>query len=458
MSEGKTPPPATGARTVRMDEALADWPSVHRTAAEWDDAAERVVSHLGSRGKSSSVSDEDLVRAPLPSTRGEVQGFAAVERQSEPTPMSHTSSRERDRASLQDLAKLAAGPPSSKTPSSGAFFGTPLPNPPSSDPGDDKRENSGMIDLAAIAAEDSTKAARTEPRKVAPAERPTPAAIDAEAISTMRSGAAVVKAEAQAVRPKSEKKSAVAWVAGSVAVAAVAAGIFFGTHRAQQAAPVAAYARLGAASPSATVVPTSNVSYATALPAADRGVDPSTLPFVAPSVPSLVATGVSGATRATTPLVATGPSAAPSASTLPTPVAAIPAATASALPPSEQSLESLMQQAAGSSPTATPAAAPTTAEAPAPAMGSVPLKPSQGAIQGALGAAMPGARACLGADDAISHATITFQSDGSVQNVAVSGSAAGKPAETCIRSALSRARVTPFAQPTFTASATVRPN
>jgi hypothetical protein len=137
-------------------------------------------------------------------------------------------------------------------------------------------------------------------------------------------------------------------------------------------------------------------------------------------------------------------------------VAAIPAATAA--PTASANLGSLMQQAAGvtSSPTATATATATDDSLPAP--GSVPLKPSQGAIQGSLGAALPSARSCLGPDDPISHATITFKSDGSVQSVGVSGGAAGKPAEGCIRAALSKARVAPFAQPTFTATATVRPN
>ena len=53
---------------------------------------------------------------------------------------------------------------------------------------------------------------------------------------------------------------------------------------------------------------------------------------------------------------------------------------------------------------------------------------------------------------------VTFKSDGTVQSVSVSGGAAGKPAEACIRSALSKARIPPFAQPTFTAPTTVRPN
>jgi hypothetical protein len=116
-----------------------------------------------------------------------------------------------------------------------------------------------------------------------------------------------------------------------------------------------------------------------------------------------------------------------------------------------------MQQAAGvtSAPVAPAATSPDT---PPPAVGSVPMRPSQGALQGALGAVMPSARACLGPDDAISHAAITFGSDGSVVSVGVSGGAAGKPAEECIRAALMKARVAPFAQPTFTGSATVRPD
>ena len=53
---------------------------------------------------------------------------------------------------------------------------------------------------------------------------------------------------------------------------------------------------------------------------------------------------------------------------------------------------------------------------------------------------------------------MTFQSDGSVQSVSVSGGAAGKAAEGCIRAALVKARVQPFAQATYSASTTIRAN
>ena len=90
--------------------------------------------------------------------------------------------------------------------------------------------------------------------------------------------------------------------------------------------------------------------------------------------------------------------------------------------------------------------------------GSVSQKPSQGAVTGALGAVLPGARGCLGPDDAVSRAQVVFGSNGGVQSINVTGGAAGKPAEACIKGALSAAKVPPFAQPTYSATVTVRPN
>lgn len=90
------------------------------------------------------------------------------------------------------------------------------------------------------------------------------------------------------------------------------------------------------------------------------------------------------------------------------------------------------------------------------AAGSVPQKPSQGAVTGAIGAVLPNARACLGPDDPVSRASITFGSTGAVQSVSVSGGAAGKPAEGCIKAALSAAKVAPFAESSYSANVTVR--
>jgi hypothetical protein len=90
------------------------------------------------------------------------------------------------------------------------------------------------------------------------------------------------------------------------------------------------------------------------------------------------------------------------------------------------------------------------------AAGSVPQKPSQGAVTGALGSVLSGARACVGADDPISRATVTFASAGNVTGVTVSGGAAGKPAEACIKAALSKAHVAPFAEASYSAPVTIR--
>jgi hypothetical protein len=104
-----------------------------------------------------------------------------------------------------------------------------------------------------------------------------------------------------------------------------------------------------------------------------------------------------------------------------------------------------------------PSLHPGVAEPAAPAAANLPVKPAIGAVQGAVGTVLPATRYCLGPDDPISHATITFKSDGSVETVGVAGAAAGQPAEACIRSRLMTARVPPFSNPTFTWTITVRP-
>jgi hypothetical protein len=100
----------------------------------------------------------------------------------------------------------------------------------------------------------------------------------------------------------------------------------------------------------------------------------------------------------------------------------------------------------------------TAPSAPEAESGNVPLKPSAGAVAAGVGVVMGQARACLTSGDPVSFASITFGSSGAVSNVAVSGSAAGKPAEGCIKSALGRAKVPAFAQPNYVQKFTVRPN
>lgn len=89
--------------------------------------------------------------------------------------------------------------------------------------------------------------------------------------------------------------------------------------------------------------------------------------------------------------------------------------------------------------------------------GGLPAKPTTGAVQAALGSVMSGARHCVAGDDAPSRAVVVFGSDGRVQQVTVSGAAAGKSSASCIEAQLSRARVQPFGASSFSVNATVRP-
>lgn len=88
---------------------------------------------------------------------------------------------------------------------------------------------------------------------------------------------------------------------------------------------------------------------------------------------------------------------------------------------------------------------------------NVPDQPPQGSVTAAVGSVMGGAKACVAGADDVSRATITFGSSGAVQSVSVSGWAAGKPAASCIQSALKGANVGPFSKPTYSFGVTIRP-
>ncbi len=133
-----------------------------------------------------------------------------------------------------------------------------------------------------------------------------------------------------------------------------------------------------------------------------------------------------------------------------------PVAPIASAPPG--ALGEAVEHAVGANGAATPASGPAAPSGPQFAPGSVPDKPSQGAVTSALGKVLPVARNCLNPDDAVSRANVTFSSTGSVSAVVVSGSAAGKLAGDCIKAALMKASVPPFAQETYSANVTVRPN
>jgi hypothetical protein len=88
---------------------------------------------------------------------------------------------------------------------------------------------------------------------------------------------------------------------------------------------------------------------------------------------------------------------------------------------------------------------------------NLPDAPPQGSVTAAIGAVKGAAKACVSGADDVSTAMVTFGSSGSVQSVSVSGWAAGKPAASCIQSALKGANVGPFSKPTFAVPVTIRP-
>jgi hypothetical protein len=230
------------------------------------------------------------------------------------------------------------------------------------------------------------------------------------------------------------------FVVGFAAVAAASAGLFLkGEHHgARPTAAVASAGAIGVPSPSKNARP-SGAAVASTLD--EPGVNPADLPR-APIVDPHNPAGSGGA-------VAWRPIPGATARSGPVdPNAASPVAGTAPPPTDPASATDGLQ----------PAAAVAAGSSLAGASGSVPLRPSMGALQATIGVTLPGARACLSSGDPAVHATITFRSDGSVGDVAVSGSAQGGAAEACIRSALGKARVPPFAEPSFLYPVTVRAN
>jgi len=91
------------------------------------------------------------------------------------------------------------------------------------------------------------------------------------------------------------------------------------------------------------------------------------------------------------------------------------------------------------------------------ANGGIADRPSSGAAQAAVGAVLGAARSCIAGQAQGSSATLVFGSSGEVTNVSVGGPAVGTPAAGCIQSALKKARVQPFAAPSFSLGVTIRP-
>jgi len=338
------------------------------------------------------------------------------------------------------------GPISPPTGRGGGFadlakLGHQTADPNGAQPSTERRsENSGIIDLAALAA--------AEEKATPAAQAPAPAV---DAIAHAIAAKVPAAAPAKTTRTSRIPLWAAFLLGAIVALGAVAFGLVLRRGQPESrpdgtspvvtqnaVSPVQVVPSLHDAAPS-TVERTFDFSQLPPMPAASGGAVPSAA-GEPPEGPSGSAT-----THAVVPAPAAGASAVRAAGR--------------AGNASEKGLDALMQEAVGGA-AASAAPHPTTPpdDTTSTANAGVPFRPSQGAVNGALGIALPSARACLETDSPISRATITFRSDGAVSEVVVEGWAAGKPAEACIRAALGKARVPPFAQPMYSVPATIRSN
>ena len=466
-----------------LDQILSSWPLPERDALERDEVAERVVEALRREVPATSrdaVSDDALLAAPLPKQPdeggetnlelsgmpGKLAGLAAsVENKM-------SKDRGRDRTSFQELAKLASlSPP---PPSAAKSDPTPAPAPVGGVVrGEESNENdSGIVDLKAIASADPSGAHRASSTPLAAQglfDDDAPAAAAAPAVSSAvgqsQAPAPVHASAPPAAATPSQAPSAAAMMSGKkeekkkggggvgllfggfIAAAAIAAGGLFAFkhfYAAKVSTPVAA-------NTATTVAPTVTATAVATVATNDTAGTDVNLDTLPPgAVPGVK-----------TPVVRGGvvPKGTATAGAPPPAGSVDPRLVVNNLPQGGGGgggdLTNAMQAAAGGgSSTATTVAS---ATGPQYAAGSVPQKPSQGQVAGAIGAVLPDAKHCLNEGDPISRANVVFKSDGSVQSVSVSGFAAGKPAEACIKTALGKAKVSPFAEASYSFPVTVRP-
>jgi hypothetical protein len=458
-----------------------------------NDRGSGIGTPQGSQERSSSPQHQQQGSGPSgspPSAQGEG-------RMSQPT-----MERDRERRSLKDLAKLANSPSLTPTPPpSAATKGAPAPASSRAPVGD-----SGIVDLKMMAQLDPQAAERAKDTKLAsselfdeepPSERPASSApalsapaSSAKMVATSSAPAAAASAgrisaapssgklaavpsvpaapqgakAAQATPASEGKKGGMLWlgIAGVVAAAA-AAVLMLRSQPSEAPLATAASAKPVAAAPAPAPRPAPAQAAAKETPAvADNTPVPSSAgdPSVDTSkLPQAPAVTAGGGQPAVARSVSPGPQKSVAVAGKPPEKPEKRTIVANNLPSNPQggSFDNALRQAAG--PTDTPSEGPASpSSGPQFDPGSVPQKPAAGAIAGGIGSVMGEARACLGLDDPISYASITFGSAGSVTSVGVSGFAAGKPAEACIKGALSKAKVPPFAQPSYTQKVTVRPN
>lgn len=451
-----------------LDALLGRWPAQEpqgKGGASWDERADAIVAAaLALKDQASPDVTEALLAPPsLEAEPGEEKAstFQLVDvssrrqAQSQPgasPPMANDQSKKPSGAlSLKELAARASArgsiPPGSATstppparissvPGVGATV-TPIsraPSAKSSRPSDPGREDSGVLRLADLQAQEAQKAEA--------------AAVAAEA------SLAAAKQASQAPVPVSVKPGAAPAAANSgnkagmwagVAIAVLGVAAAFAVYRTRQpSAPPTAQTDVQA--------PNKPAPQTTAAPAvkAEATAEPTAM------ASSEAAPASSAAAKADPAQGAGGQGPAPSV----TAVAGNDAKPAPAAPELKGSkvgtLDEEIRKAGGGN-ESQPAPQDDSKPASGAMSGNLPDQPSQGNAQAAVRAVLPAAKACVAGATEPSSATITFGSSGSVQSVSVGGWAAANGKAGCVKSALQGARVAPFAKPTFTVPANIRP-
>lgn len=416
-------------RLPEQAEALLDgWPAPSRSALEWEDLANATVARI--RDTTVGSTSDELLAPPLPKEDGEGE-------RSDEKP----SAEPADEPGLLAIAKAAV--------SAGA--------------GEDAKD---IVRAGLRAAEHSRQShPPAPPTRAGGHRRGTPSSAAGLQGHLPKSSARPVEAvhEAQArselpARPgaSGDKVGPGIVVAGAMLALAAGVALYIGVHR-NSAEPVAATSQESAHETANTAeAPAAAASAATAL----QG-KPLTLDDLKPTEVENLAQehGKVAVPSATSPMTLALKSqedrlTAGSARSAPAKKAAATAA-ANATPAGPQQQAVALKETEEATAT-TDLSAPSGA-APADKQAALPNRPSVGAIQGAVGSVMAGARSCLAGQDTGSKATVTFGADGHVKGVSVTGPAAGTPAEGCVRSALMGARVPAFSEPEYSASFTVRP-
>jgi hypothetical protein len=395
------------------DRTLGDWPEAETTEPE--DRVRAVTEAIARGGESSTseLSDDDLFASPLPRSSDDAD-----------------EERERGKEQLTELARMAQDLGTSATRRAVEA----------------RKDDSGIVDLAAAAKADPEGEVRAKTTPLAEHDLvEAPPEAEASESESEREREGGPKSEP---RPKEKEKPNVIvglFVTSLVALGAAAAiGFLYVETKppvaTNTAKPILTLQLPGAATASAS---------AEAPPAATAASDPNSLPAAPAKLAEAPKTGGANGTKPTAPSGSAGDSAKLALGALGKGDTAPREEEARGATGPNDLGAALRKEMGDDTKDKTPAAALTNGA-------DLPQRPSQGAVTGALGTVLPEARRCLGPDDPVSRAAIVFTSNGSVQSVAVTGPAEGKASETCIKAALSKAKVKPFAEPTFTANITIR--